>query len=94
MGDKVVLLTKNIKNYCPHLLAKIKVLWVGLFTITQKVSPVGYLVESPPGWRLHPVFHIDKLKPYIYSEKFLREVQSPPPLVIENHLEYEVEDLI
>ena len=62
--------------------------------ITQKVSPVAYRVDLPPGWRLHLVFHIDKLKEYNRSEAFLREVQPRPPMVIEDHLEYEVEDLI
>ena len=94
VGDEVVLTTKHIKNYCPHLPAKIKARWVGPFTITQKVSPVAYRVDLPPGWRLHPVFHIDKLKKYIRSEEFLREVHPPPPVVVEDHLEYEVEDLI
>ena len=94
MGDEVVLTTKHIKNYCPHLPAKIKARWVGPFTITQKVLPVAYRVDLPPVWRLHPVFHIDKLKKYIRSEEFLREVHPPPPIVVEDHLEYEVEDLI
>ena len=94
VGDEVVLTTKHIKNYCPHLPAKIKARWVGPFTITQKVSPVAYRVDLPPGWRLHPIFHIDKLKKYIRSEEFLREVHPPPLVVIEDHLEYEVEDLI
>ena len=94
VGDEVVLLTKNIKNYCPHLLAKIKARWVAPFTIPQRVSPVAYCVDLPPGWRLHPVFHIDKLKKYICSTAFLRKVQPPPPIVIEHHLDYEVEDLI
>ena len=88
------LYTNNIKSYCPHLPAKIKARWVGPFTITQKVSPVAYRVELPPNWRLHLVFHIDKLKKYIHSEEFSREVQPPPPIVIENHQEYEIEDLI
>ena len=71
VGDKVVLITKHINNYFPHLPAKIKARWVGPFTITQKVSPVAYRVDLPPGWHLHPVFHIDKLKKYIRSEEFL-----------------------
>ena len=94
VGDEVVLATKNIKNYCPHLPAKIKARWVGPFTITQRVSPVAYRVDLPPGWRLHPVSHIDQLKKYIRLEEFLREVHPPPPIVVEDHLEYEVEDLI
>ena len=91
---EVVLSTKNIKKFSPHLPAKIKARWVGPFTITQQVSPVTYRVDLPPSWRLHPVFHVDKLKKYIRSEEFLREVHPPPPVVIEDHLEYEVEDLI
>ena len=65
---------KTIKNYGPHLLAKIKARWVGPFTITHKVSLVAYRVDLSPGWRLQPIFHIDKLKKYIHSEEFLREV--------------------
>ena len=94
VGDEVVLTTKHIKNYCPHLLVKIKARWVGPFTITQQVSPVAYRVNLPPSWCLHPIFHVDKLKKYICSEEFLREVHPPPPVVIEDHLEYDVEDLI
>ena len=45
-------------------------------------------------WRLHPIFRIDKLKKYIRSEEFLWEVQPHPPIVVEGHLEYEIEDLI
>ena len=45
VGDEVVLSMKNIKNYCPHLPAKIKARWVGPFTITHKVLPVAYRVD-------------------------------------------------
>ena len=55
---------------------------------------MAYRVDLPPGWRLHPVFHVNKLKNYIRLEEFLREVHPPPPIVVEDHLEYKVEDLI
>ena len=55
---------------------------------------MAYRVDLPPGWRLHPVFHINKLKKYSRSEEFLWEVQPPPLVVVEDHLEYKVEDLI
>ena len=37
VGDDVVFTTKHIKNYCPHIPAKIKARWVGPFAIIQKV---------------------------------------------------------
>ena len=94
VSDEVVPSTKNIKNYCLHLLAKFKARWVGPFAVTHKFFPMAYMMDLPPGWHLHPVFHIDKLKKYIHSKEFLQEVQPPPPVVVEDHLEYKVEDLI
>ena len=41
-----------------------------------------------------PIFHIDRLKQYVRSEEFLREVEPPPPILVEDHLKSEVEDLI
>ena len=94
IGDEVVLSTANLENYCPHLPAKLRARWVGPFTISRVVLPVSYKVDLPPRWPIHPVFHIDRLKRYVHSEEFLREVEPPPPVLVEDHLEYEVEDLI
>ena len=48
----------------------------------------------PPGWRIHPVFDVNKLKRYIYSEEFLREVEPPAPVVVGDTLKYEVEGIL
>ena len=45
-------------------------------------------------WRVHSTFHVEKLKLFERSSEFQRNVESPPPLEIEGHLEYEVEAII
>ena len=48
----------------------------------------------PLGWQIHHIFHISKLKHYIHSEEFLREVELPPPILVGDTLEYEVEGIL
>ena len=76
VGDEVVLTTANLRTYCPHIPPKIKARWVGPFRIIKEVSPVAFGLDLPPGWRIHPVFHVSKFKRYIRSEEFLWEVAS------------------
>ena len=94
VGDEVVLTTTNLCSYCPHLPPKIKARWVGPFCITREISLVAYGLDLPPGWRIHPVFHVSKLKCYIHSEEFLWEVEPPPPVLVGDTLEYEVEGIL
>ena len=62
--------------------------------INHVVSLVAYKVDLLPGWQIDPIFHIDHFKRYVDSEEFLPEVEPPPPILVEDHLEDEVEDLI
>ena len=43
---------------------------------------------------MHPVFHISKLKRYICSEEFFREIEPPPPVLVGDTLEYEVKGIL
>ena len=94
IGDEVVLSSANLRTYCPNLPPKIKARWVGPFRIQKVVPLVAFGLDLPPGWRIHPVFHTSKLKRYIHSEEFLREVEPPPPILVGDTLEYEVEGLL
>ena len=93
VGDEVVLTTVNLRSYCPHLPSKIKARWVGPFHITREISPAAYGLDLSPGWRIHPVSHVSKLKRYIRSEEFLREVEPPPLVLVGDTVEYEVEGI-
>ena len=66
--------------------------WIGPFTILGRVGKVAYRLDLPESMsRIHPVFHVSKLKPYKASGR----VQPPPvPIEIEGELEYEVECIL
>ena len=71
VGDEVVVTTKYLRTYAPHLPMKLKRQWIGPFRITRVINPVTYTVGLPPQWDVHPSFHISKLKRYHRSEEFL-----------------------
>ena len=64
------------------------------FRIQKIVSPIAFGLDLSPGWRIHPIFHTNKLKHYIRSEEFLREVEPPPLVLVGDTLEYEVEGIL
>ena len=51
-------------------------------------------LDLPRGWRIHPAFHVSKLKCCICSDEFLREIEPPPPVLVGDTLEYEVEGIL
>ena len=90
----MVLTTANLHSCCPHLPLKIKARWVSPFHIPRETSQVVCGLDLPLGWRIHPIFHVSKLKRYICSEEFLWEVEPPPPILMGDTLEYEVEGIL
>jgi hypothetical protein len=63
VGDQVMLSTAHLRNEmrAPKLAPK----FIGPFPISRVVSDVAYELELPATMsRIHPVFHISKLKPY------------------------------
>ena len=94
VGDEVVLSTANLRTYCPHIPQKFKARWIGPFRITKAVSPIVFGLDLPPGWQIHPIFHVSKLKHYIHLEELLWGIEPLPPVLVGDTLEYEVEGIL
>ena len=94
VGDQVLLITRNLRTFAPHLPPKLKRRYVGPFTIVKVVNPVAFRLDLPPGWQIHPTFHASNLKAYIRHPEFKREVEPPPPELVDGNLEYEVEAIL
>jgi hypothetical protein len=60
-GDKVYLLTKNLKTRRPT--KKLDQVKVGPFLIEEQKGPQNYQLRLPKDARIHPVFHISLLEP-------------------------------
>jgi hypothetical protein len=97
LGDQVLLSTANLRflnsEFTPKLLPK----FIGPYTIKRVISPVAYELSLPPQLRVHPVFHVEKLKPFRQSHDFPDRSphQRPPPEVLEDGKEeYEVDRIL
>ena len=59
------------------------------------MSPVSsYLLWLPPQWKIHPVFHINLLTPYHETMTHGDNYLHPPPELVDNEEEYEVEAIL
>jgi Chromo (CHRromatin Organisation MOdifier) domain len=89
VGDMVLLHTKNLKLKSVGS-RKLLPRWVGPFRVTEVINPVAYRIQLPDNVRIHDVFHVSVLKPYLAQGS----VQPPPPVEIEGELEYEVDMIL
>ena len=87
-GDKVYLLTKNLRTQKPS--RKLDAVKVGPFLIKDQKGPVNYELDLPKDARVHPVFHISLLEP-AHQDTPLQETFQYEP---QETQDYEVEKIL
>ena len=91
-GDLVWLEGRNLKIDQPT--SKLAAKRYGPFPVAQALSPVTYQLTLPAQWKIHPVFHVDLLTPYKETVFHGVNYTRPPPDLINDQEEYEVEQIL
>lgn len=92
IGQKVWLEGKNIKT--THPTNKLAPKRHRPFTITEVLGMVTFKLQLPHTWKIHPVFHATLLSPFIETPEYGEAYAHPPPELIEDEEEYEVEQIL
>ncbi len=91
-GDLVWLEGRHLRTNQPA--AKLAPKQHSPFPIIQVMSPINYRLKLPMQWSIHDVFHIDLLTPYQETELHGANYSRPPPDLVDNQEEYEVEKIL
>ena len=91
VGQMVMLTSANLSTERPS--RKLADKWQGPFEVLEKIGTHNYRLQLPDQWKIHPVFHVDKLRPYNQDPKEPNHPR-PPPDLIEQEAEYEVEKIL
>ncbi|SOV09588.1 uncharacterized protein UDID_19016 [Ustilago sp. UG-2017a] len=75
-GDRVWLSADNICSLRPT--KKLDYRHLGPFSVSEVISSHAYRLQLPPSMKIHNVFHVDRLEPYV-ANTIPNRVQPPPP---------------
>lgn len=68
--------------------------YIGPFKILRKINPVSYRLLLPSSMKVHPTFHVSRLKPVVCSTVSPARKSSPAPRIIEGQPVYTVHRLL
>jgi hypothetical protein len=91
-GDYIWLEGRNLHLDVPS--TKLAPKHHGPFLIKQVLSPITYQLTLPGTWKIHDLFHVDLLTPYIETEFHGPNYTRPPPDLVQGAEEYEVETIL
>ena len=92
LGDKVWLDAQHLKFRVPS--KKLAPQRYGPFKVLKQISPVTYQLLLPSQIKIHNVFHVDLLTPYVETQAYGENYPQPPPEIIDGEEEYKVEMII
>ena len=90
--SKVWIDTRNIRTTRPS--KKLDYKKIGPFEIIEKISSHAYKLKLPKDVKIHPVFHVSRLEPYIRTQIPNRTQPPPMPIIIDGEIEYEVNRIL
>lgn len=92
-GDRVWLEGTNIHTQRPS--AKLAHKRYGPYEIVKKISSHAFKLKLPKAWKIHPVFHVSLLRPFVPDPILERHAAPPPePDLIDGEPEYEIEKIL
>lgn len=87
-------LTRTGRGYKLPASSKLSPTLLGPFPIRRKVSDLAYELILPSHMRLHPVISVIHLEPH-ETDDFNRHLpETPAPVVVDGHDEYEIETIL
>ena len=92
IGDQVLLSTRNIRTNQNR--KKLGSQRIGPFAIKRIINELTYELEIPKQYKIHPVFHTSLLEPFKANTIPGRIQAIPPPILINDEEEFEVENIL
>ena len=78
-----------------RLAKKLSEKYLGPYEIISQAGPLSWTLRLPEGMRaIHPVFHVSMLEPSILNYIANCIQPPPPPITINDELEYEISEIL
>ena len=92
VGNLVWLLQRHFSTTRPS--QKLEHCRFGPFKITRVIQTTACELDLPSTMKIHNVFHVSLLEPYIASSSLCPPTTAPDPVIIEDEQEYIVSDIL